>query len=214
MTATRRKFFSTIYIMKKLLLAIVAVVALSMPAAAQFRFGLKAGVAVDKMSFNKEVFNADNRAGFTGGAMIEFTAPIIGVGMDASVLYVNRGIDMVNDDTDVITKGNRSYIDIPINLKWKIGLPLIGKIITPFLTTGPDFSFLCSKKNFSNALHNRKFDFAWNVGAGVELLRHLQIAASYGIGITKSASGNDALNGGLSLSGKNRVWTITAAYLF
>lgn len=195
--------------MKKLLLSMLLVAAAIVPASAQFRFGVKAGVAVNKLHMNKETFDADNRAGFTGGVMCEFTVPIVGIGMDASVLYANRGIDELNETTNLLEKGNRSYIDIPVNLKWKIGIPVVGKIITPFITTGPDFSFLCSKKNFSDALSNRKFDFAWNVGAGVQLLNHLQVGASYGIGLTKTVSGKNSL-----YSGKNRAWTVSLAYLF
>lgn len=193
----------------KFLIACVVALAATLPASAQFRFGLKAGGEINKLKFNKEALASDNRGGFTGGIMIDFTAPVIGVGMDASVLYSMRSAEFGATDEHQ----NRSYIDIPINFKWKLSLPAVGKIVAPFVTTGPDFSFLCSKKNFENAWHNRKFDFAWNVGLGVEFFRHLQVAASYGIGITNSASGAESLNGTL-FHGKNRSWTVTAAYLF
>lgn len=120
--------------------AIVIMVAAVTPAQAQFRWGIKAGSAVNTMKFNKNIVNSDNRAGFTGGLMIDFTAPLIGVGMDASVLYAARSVDFVNDQNESITK-RRSYIDIPINFKYKLGLPLVGKFITPFVTTGPTFRF-------------------------------------------------------------------------
>lgn len=195
------KFFT------KILAVIVLATAAAVPAQAQFKLGVKAGVAVNSLKFNKDVVSSDNRAGFTGGLMADFTVPVIGVGFDASVLYAARSVDFVNNGD--VTSKTRSYIDVPINFKYKLGLPGVGKIVTPFLTTGPDFSFLVSKENVSDALHNKTFDFAWNVGAGVQLLNHVQVAASYGIGITKSASGHDSL-----YSGKNRCWTITAAYLF
>lgn len=194
--------------MKKLFLALAFVLAIAIPASAQFRFGLKAGATINKLSFDKDVLDSDNRTGFTGGVMMEFTAPLIGVGMDASILYANRSIDFVDENGESDHK-TRSYIDIPLNFKYKLGLPVVSKIITPFVTTGPDFSFLCSKKNVDNAFKNKSFDFAWNFGLGVELLRHLQIAANYGLGITNSVSGNDAM-----YDSKNRTWTITAAYLF
>ena len=196
------KFFT------KLLTAIVIIMAAVMPAQAQFKWGIKAGAAVNSLKLNKDVLNSDNRAGFTGGLMADFTVPVIGLGFDASVLYAARSVDLTNDEGVTMTK-TRSYIDIPINFKYKIGLPVVGKVVTPFLTTGPDFSFLLSSKNMGNALHNKTFDFAWNIGAGIEVLSHVQVAASYGFGITKSASGDDSI-----YSGKNRCWTITAAYLF
>lgn len=193
----------------KAIAAVLLAAAAVVPAQAQFRLGLKAGVAVNTLKFNKDVVSSDNRTGFTGGLMADFTVPVIGLGFDASVLYAARSVDFTNSETgDVITK-TRSYIDIPVNLKYKIGLPGIGRIITPFLTTGPDFSFLLSKENMDDAFSNKKFDFAWNVGAGVQLVNRVQIAASYGFGLTKTASGDKSL-----YSGKNRCWTITAAYLF
>ncbi len=188
---------------KKILVAIALIMAVAVPASAQFRFGIKAGATINKLSFDKEVLNSDNRTGFTGGIMAEFTAPIIGIGMDASVLYANRSIEFGDEHK------TRSYIDIPLNLKYKLGLPGIGKIVAPFVTTGPDFSFLCSKKNIENSIKNKSFDFAWNFGLGVQLFNHLQVAANYGLGISNSVSGNDAM-----YDSKNRTWTVTAAWLF
>lgn len=207
---------------KRFLLAAFVAVSVATPVSAQFRFGLKAGAAVSKLSFDSSLFSSDNTAGFTGGIMAEFTVPVVNLGFDASILYARRSVAVSSNDGTIEKTDGRGYIDIPINLKWKIGIPVIGKVITPFLTTGPDFSFLCSKQNFEDAWSSRKFDFAWNVGAGVQLLNKLQIAASYGFGITDSASGDKALNGSnissdlkdLDFKGKNRFWTITLAYLF
>lgn len=207
---------------KVLVAAVVAISAMSVAPAAQcagFKFGIKAGVAVNELKFNEDVMHSDNRAGFTGGIMGQFTVPIIGVGADLSVLYVRRntiGYVTSGDTTDATgqtatteTKFNRDYIDIPLNFKWCINIPVVGKIVTPFVTTGPDFSFLLSKQNIDNAWNQKKFDFAWNVGFGLQFVEKVQLAASYGIGITKTASADNAL-----YNGKNRCWTITAAYLF
>lgn len=206
---------------KKYLLAILLAFAVATPASADFRFGLKAGAAISDLKFDNSVFSKDNIGGFTGGVMAEFTIPVVNLGVDASILYARRSTDVLvsgNETTPVQYKtDNRDYIDIPINLKWKIGLPVVGKIITPFITTGPDFSFLCSKKNFENAWENRSFDVAWNVGAGVQLFNKVQVAASYGFGLTNSVSGDMALAGTNitdDIKGKNRFWTITLAYLF
>ena len=192
------KFFT------KVLAAVVIAMATAVPAQAQFKWGIKAGVAVNSLKFNKDLGSTDNRAGFTGGLMADFTVPVIGLGFDASVLYASRSVEFDNGDSKT-----RSYIDIPLNLKYRIGLPVVGKVVTPFLTTGPDFSFLLSGKNMGGAIKNKTFDFAWNIGAGIEVLSHVQVADSYGFGITKSASGDNSM-----FSGKNRCWTVTAAYLF
>lgn len=194
---------------KKLLVTIALIAAVALPSSAQFRFGIKAGLAVNNMKFSQEMFNAENRTGFTGGIMTEFTVPIVNLGFDASVLYARRSVEFATDKAGTTVTDNRNYIDIPVNLKWKIGLPIVGKVVTPFITTGPDFSFLISGKSINEVWENHKFDCAWTVGAGLQFFNHLQIAANYGFGLTKTVSGNESL-----YSGKDRSWTVTAAFLF
>ncbi|MDE6267245.1 MAG: PorT family protein [Muribaculaceae bacterium] len=192
----------------KRIILVIALVASFATAQAQFRFGVKAGVAINELKFNENVMNSSNRAGFTGGVMAEFTVPIIGVGCDASVMYARRSFETTTQS--VTSSFSRDYINIPVNLKYKIQVPVISKIVTPFITTGPDFSILVSKKNIEDAWNNKKYDTAWTVGAGVQFVNHVQIAATYGWGLSKSSSSDS----NVALYGKNRCWTVTAAYLF
>lgn len=194
-------------IAKRIILVVVLIASFTLPANAQFRFGFKAGMAINELKFNESAFNAGNRNGFTGGIMAEFTIPVIGVGGDVSALYARRSFEIT--ENNLTAKVNRDYINIPVNFKYKIQIPVVSKIITPFLTTGPDFSILVSKKNVEDAMRNRKFDTAWTVGGGLQLFNHLQVAATYGWGLTKSTTDNDN-----ALYGRNRCWTVTAAYLF
>lgn len=179
----------------------------AVPAEAQFRIGPKVGTNISKLSFDNKAFSSDNRAGINAGIMTEFTVPVIGIGVDLSVMYVRRN--------DKFLKGNegaenihRDYIDIPLNLKWKINIPVINNIVRPFITTGPDFAFLTSKRSFNN-FRNKKCDVSWNFGLGIELFKHLQVAGSYGIGLNKITGNED-----YKVEGKNKYWTVTAAYLF
>ena len=55
---------------------------------------------------------------------------------------------------------------------------------------------------------------AWNFGFGVELFSKVQVAASYGLGLTKSLEAVGVMDNGVDIDGKNRYWTVTAAYLF
>ncbi|MDE5970585.1 MAG: PorT family protein [Muribaculaceae bacterium] len=196
--------------LKRIFAAVALVCAVALPSSAQFRLGARAGIAVNSLHASEKTFDSSNRAGFTGGLTTEFTVPLIGIGVDASVLYARRTVEFT-DDNGTASKNN-DYINIPINLKYKITLPVVGKIIAPFITTGPDFSFLVSGRSFKGSfeqLKQRKFDTAWTVGAGVELISHLQIAANYGFGLNNQVSGKSAL-----YSSKNRCWTITASYYF
>lgn len=203
------RFFAVVMV------AVAAIVA-AVPSQAQFKFGLKAGAAINSLKFSnseelKSSFSKDNRAGFVGGAMIEFTVPVIGLGFDLSALYVHRETKSVDEDFDNI---KRDYIDIPINLKYKLSIPVINKVVKPFVTTGPSFAFLTSKKAIEDAYKNKSVDIAWNFGFGLELLSHVQVAASYGLGLTNTLKAVGVTDNSEKINGKNRYWTVTAAYLF
>ncbi len=201
-------------VFKKLVAAAIVAVACmsaapSVSAAGPIKFGVKAGISVNDLKFNEELVSSNNRTGFTGGFTAQFVAPIIGIGCDLSAMYTHRsnrisGGEDVNGNPVGSMNVNRDYIELPLNLRWEMNVIGISNIICPFLTTGPDFSFLLSKQNVN---------VAWNFGFGVQLVKKVQLAASYGIGLTKSASGEDSLYGS-GLSSKNRFWTVTAAYMF
>lgn len=205
--------------MKKTLISLVAVIAaiitFAQPAQAQFRFGLKAGIDVNSLHFNEHIFDSDNRAGFTGGVMCEFTAPVIGIGMDLSLMYTRRDLVVTYEENGFYgsAKSHRDYIEVPLNLKYKMNIPAINKIIRPMLFTGPSFAFLTSRTGINNALKNKEVDCTWNFGFGAELFSHLQLAAAYGIGMNNSVV--DALGFNTKkIDGKTHCWTVTAAYLF
>lgn len=196
--------------LKRIIIAMALIMAFGVSANAQIKFGVKAGVVVNDIKFDKDIYATDNRAGFTGGLMMEVNIPIVGLGVDASVMYVRRSAKITNTEMTIMetTTINNDYIEVPINLKYKFGLPGIGRIVTPYLFTGPSFSFLTSKKAIDDAINNKKFDLSWNFGAGVQILNKVQVGASYGLGLTKAS---ESVTG---IDAKNRCWTITAAYLF
>ena len=212
--------------MKKFTILIVAAIvsiAAAVPASAQLKFGLKVGTAVNSLKFQsdnwEETFSTDNRAGFTGGAMLEFTAPMLSVGFDASVMYMHRSNTLPKEVTDITenkVNTSRDYIDIPLNVKWKISIPVVSKFLKPYIATGPSFAFRVSKNDFKEFVNQQKCDISWNFGFGVELLSHVQVGASYGMGLNNTLDKlkireSDKTSG---IEGKNRYWTITAAYLF
>ncbi len=199
---------------KRIVAIAIACVAIVVPASAQISFGVKAGLNVEDVSFNKDIVTDvyDNHTGWTAGVMAEFTLPILGLGADASVMYANR--------KSAIADKNLSFIDIPINLKWKINVPVVAKIVKPYIFTGPSFSFLANSDAIEAAWEHQNVDVDWNLGVGVELFSHLQVGASYGWGLTNTIKTVDGYTGGsfggsfTEIEGKKNCWTITAAYLF
>lgn len=205
--------------MKKTLIAmmaaIAAVIAFSQPAQAQFRFGLKAGIDVNSLHFNQHIIDSDNCTGFTGGVMAEFTAPLIGIGMDVSLMYTRRNLEATIEENGLTAtaKSHRDYFEIPINAKYKLNIPAINKIVRPMVFTGPSFAFLTSRTGINQFIKNKKMDCTWNFGFGVEVLTHVQVAAAYGIGLGNSITQAAGIQN-TKIDGKTHCWTVTAAYLF
>lgn len=192
-------------------LVIVALLALlAIPANAQLKFGVKGGVNISSVHFSSDVLNADNVTGFQVGPMIETSLPLVGVGLDAAVMYSQRGM---KTKTGVSTTSMRTdFIDIPVNLKWKLGLP----IVKPYLAVGPYVGFRVGGDKVWDVpgsvigqLEAKNFSAGLNFGAGVELVSHLQVGFNYGLGLTDNFSASK-----VDLKAKNRGWSITAAILF
>ncbi len=207
--------------MKKLftLIVLVAATYFAVPANAQLKFGIKGGLNITDMSLSNDVFETSNRTGFFIGPTIKFTLPIVGLGIDASALYDQREgeVNVEGDNHNIVsTKLKQKSINIPINLRYDIGL---GSLAAVYLAAGPQFGFNVGDKNQSLYKDVAEWrlntsNFSINVGAGVMLLSHLQIGANYNIVCGKTGE-ITILDGAESvLRGRSNTWQISAAYYF
>ena len=207
--------------MRKLftLIVLVAATYFAVPANAQLKFGVKGGLNITNMSLSNDVFETSNRTGFFIGPTIKFTLPIVGLGIDASALYDQREGEVnveADDNTIVSTKLKQKAINIPINLRYDIGL---GSLAAVYLAAGPQFGFNVGDKNQSLYTDVAEWrlntsNFSVNVGAGVMLLGHLQVGANYNIVCGKTGE-ITVLDGAKSvLRGRSNTWQISAAYYF
>lgn len=197
--------------MKKIvgLFCVVIIASISLPAQAQLRFGIKGGVNISTVHFSKDIVSPDNVTGFHIGPMIEATVPLLGVGFETAILYTQRGMEINSEAVKI------DYLDIPIHLKWKFGLP----IMKVYLATGPYFGFRVGGDkvweipgSVVDQVKAKSFSSGWDFGAGVEIFNHLQVGFNYGLGLTDNYSVTSS--GSKEGSGKNRGWYITAAILF
>lgn len=204
--------------------AAVAIVMLlaATSAQAQIKFGLKGGLNVTDMSLSKKVFDADNQAGFFIGPTVKFSLPLIGLGIDASALYDQRQAKVKGEvGYEQITIEERSldskYINIPINLRYGIGL---GSIASLNFFAGPQFGFNVGKKHqelVDDATWNLKSSaFSVNVGAGVTIASHFEFSANYNIacGRTGDVTFEDTVNKVFKKHGRANAWQIGLAYYF
>lgn len=212
-----RKFFTAAIVAASMLFA-------ASSAQAQVKFGLKGGLNVTNMSLNSEVFDADNQTGFFIGPTVKFTLPIVGLGIDASALYDQRDakVKVEDDGESVESKIKNQSINIPINLRYGVGL---GSTASLFLFAGPQFGFNVGDKNqslFKDAAQWRlkSSTFSVNVGLGAMLLSHLQISANYNIACGKT--GETTVSEALGTTaqevfkkrGRANAWQIGLAYYF
>ncbi|MDE7465027.1 MAG: porin family protein [Muribaculaceae bacterium] len=185
---------------------------------ADFRFGVKAGLNVDKLKLSNKGLSSlesDNHCGWTAGVTTDFTVPVIGIGFDASVMYTRMNSRTEGMEWEGENKG-RNFLEIPVNLKYKLSIPAISNIIAPYIYTGPTLALkLGSDDNF---LKTKTCQWGWNLGLGVQLINHLQIGAGYTWGMNNIMKHvNVPIVGDYtptSLKVKNNYWTVTAAYLF
>ena len=191
--------------MKKIFgaLLIAVCIGMAMPAQAQIHFGVKGGVNLSKASLSNvgDNFKKDNFTGFFIGPMAEFNIPIVGLGVDASLLFAQRGIKVSSGNDEYTIKQNG--LDIPVNLKYNIGL---GSLLGIYIAAGPDFYFDFEKKS---GIDKKKAEVGINVGAGVKLMNHLQVGANSNIPLSDTAKfeGTDA-------SYKTKTWQVSVAYIF
>ena len=93
-------------------------------------------------------------------------------------------------------------IELPLNFRYNFSLPLISKVVVPYLGVGPSVSFLTSRKNIHDAYRNRSVDWALNFGFGLRFLSHIDINARYGLGLTKAVRAIDDEYGKAGIEGK------------
>lgn len=183
---------------------------------AEFRFGIKAGLNVNKLHLSdyKANLNSDNQCGFTAGVMTEFTVPVVGIGFDLSLMYTH----MNNEVKEGINEGavGKNFLEIPLNLKYKINIPVINSIIRPMVYTGPTMALKLDKSTFEG-ISTKTVQMGWNLGIGLELFKHLQVCGGYTFGMNNVAKKIPVLDNNLNIGDikvKNNYWTVTAAYLF
>ena len=172
--------------MKKILTLCVALLTTLACAQAQsFDFGIVGGLNYTKLNFSgshdANVRASDGKCGWYIGPKMNFNT-VIGLGFDASLQYSQRDLDINGESEKYRT------IEIPVNLRYNIGL---GKTAGIYISTGPQFGFALQNMAWSNFGSGANFDrnnmnMTWNVGAGLRLLRHLEVGIGYNFALAKT----------------------------
>lgn len=185
------------------------------PASAQFKWGLEAGVNMSKIQVSGDggLFDSSNRTGWFVGPKAQVVMPVIGLGIDASILYSQKYMKL---EADGEASPNKSlpYLEIPINLRYNYGF---SSLVGIYLATGPQYNWYMGGRGLdfgdvSGSLE--RSTFSWNVGAGVNLLSHLQIGLTYNIAMGETGQIRNVDGVVEAFDMKNNTWQVRLAYLF
>ena len=185
------------------------------PASAQFKWGLEAGVNMSKVRVSGDggLFDSSNRTGWFVGPKAQVVMPVIGLGIDASILYSQKYMKL---EADGESSPNKSlpYLEIPINLRYNYGF---SSLVGIYLATGPQYNWYMGGRGLdfgdvSGSLE--RSTFSWNVGAGVNLLSHLQIGLTYNIAMGETGQIRSVDGVVEAFDMRNNTWQVRLAYLF
>ena len=181
--------------MRKTILATMLTL-LAFAASGQVKFGVRAGGAINSLSFNVhtnspgDIYETSSRLSYVVGANIDAAIPKTPLSVDASVLFSWRTpkvydystVSGIGNGEGIERHLNRGYMEFPILLKWKI---INNGVAKPYIATGPNFTFLCGK-TFSDPFKKNGVNTAWHFSAGVMLANHFSLDFSYGLGLAKA----------------------------
>lgn len=191
------------------------------PAAAQFNFGIKAGVNLSqKPTTDIEAFK-NNLKGSTGwyvGPTAKYIFPIVGLGVEANVLYSQTNVEI--EGQTVMSQS----IDVPLYLRYELTLPVVNKFVEPFIAIGPQFTWNIGSEAITldnigeytqRSYKVKDSNVSLNLGLGVILFDHLQIHGNYNLALGRTAEFTTIKSGiEEAFESKTNIWQISIAYIF
>lgn len=198
---------------------IILGLASSLTAQAQggFRWGVMGGASFSKFSTNQDKLKSDLFTSFHIGPMVEYELPIFPLALEAGLLYAQKGMDIEKAGEDALSlKSN--LIEIPVNVKGYVFSIPAARF---FILAGPSFNFALNtnigdiKLDNSNDIKANKLGVGLNAGIGVEVLKYLQISATFNAAMSDSYKFEGAakvLNDYINT--KEKGFSVTARVLF
>ena len=153
--------------------------------------------------------------------MAKFTLPIVGLGLEANLLYSQSSTEVQGETIE------RKTVDLPVYLRYELSLPVVNKFLEPFLAVGPQWSWNVGDKTFSvgdilagsqnfSEYTLRSSNLSLNLGLGAIVLDHIQVHANYNIALGSTSDYREATDAALNLvtKSKTNTWQVSVAYIF
>lgn len=202
--------------MKKIFcIALTLCLLIAAPAAAQFNWGIKAGMNLDSKPSSLDGIKKSGKTGFFVGPTAKIMLPIVGLGIEGNILYSQSSSELEGESI------TRRSIEVPVYLRYEFSLPVVNKFLEPFAAVGPQFGWAIGdrKEAFKNVAEweYEKSNISLNVGAGATILNHIQLHINYNIALGNTgklkadptSAGWDYIKGS-----KVNTWQVSAAYIF
>ena len=195
------------------------------PAAAQINWGIKAGVNSAEKPSNlgdmKTTVKGDQ--GWFVGPMVKATLPIVGLGVEANLLYSQTNTEVGSETI------KSKCVDLPVYLRYELSLPVVNKFLEPFVAAGPQWSWNIGDKTFSvadmmldggqQALSEytlRSSNLSLNLGLGAVVLDHVQLHVNYNIALGSTSEYSEPTQAAMNFATKSKTntWQFSLAYIF
>lgn len=188
---------STGYGLKSVLVVFIFILSIK-STSSQIRFGVRGGYDLVESKISNSMLNSKNRLGFQLGLTSNISIPLLGLGVDASVLYGHKKYDNKDKGSGARESGisNFSYIHIPVNLKKSFsvaglfGVFINGGVYGDVKLNGGSFK-LSQIEDVYDEYKSKNFQFGLNGGFGVSFLHNFEIGLNYRYRLTDNYSDAD-----------------------
>jgi hypothetical protein len=191
--------------MKKLVLLVSLMALFAFSSTAQ-KWGVKAGANFSTLAIDDDNFDPTYKAGMHIGVVSEF-----GI---SDKLFFEPGLFFSQKGTSYDVDGDydmrMNYLDIPLNLKYKMGnFFLQGGAVVGIGLNGTQQTGEFGEEDIEFGTgddENKRLDLGPTLGLGMQL-KNFQISANYSVGLRNLANVDD-------ISVKNRVLSFSVGYYF
>ena len=182
---------------------------------------MKVAIILKAPTLNVDDFKSSisGNTGWFVGPTAKFVIPVVGLGVEANLLYSQANIDI--DGQNILTQS----IEVPLMLRYELSIPAINRIIEPFIAIGPQFGWNIGDKSFTldniADIAGREYrikdsNTSLNLGLGLVLFNHLQIHGNYNLALGKTADITGTIVDFTKELAeiKTNTWQVSLAYIF
>lgn len=214
--------------MNKILFIFLFTLLISIGAKSQFSWGARVLIPFNIESFDfrnisLESVSIETKQYFYAGITAEAILPVVGLGVEGSALITMNSISVEEIDKNF----RQGYLNIPINLKYRLCMPGLEKFISAHITIGPYFNIKIIGNNIrfgeidselkKIVFEPKPYNWGMNYGFGFNFFKTLQIGVNYIHSVNHPFIFDEILiqNSGLNQDiGKYKGWLVSVSLMF